>query len=261
MKVYKSELFGKIPKPSKFEDVIKLSIDPTPDETRAVRMWRGQADINWPIHSTGYRRVKASPWTFTTTEKHLQSYERGLIKRADHKGFRNHEGEFLSDMELLAKLRHHGAATRLVDATRNMLVALWFCVSEKPKEFGLLIGIHAHFIGGYEGEKNDKTYDECMDVLQDYDYPITWEPSGVSARVAAQRSQFLYSAVCESKTGSLFLPKDDGATLAIAISPEMKALCKKILIESFDIRQVTLFPDLDGFCIANNVFSTDTHRW
>jgi len=90
------------------------------------------------------------------------------------------------------------------------------------------------------------------------------EPPVVSKRIAAQHAVFLYSGVSSDNTGSLVLPKEDGGTLVIAISPELKKECRKILTMHFDIRTETLFPDLDGFAFhANNTYSkeSDIFRW
>jgi FRG domain len=103
-------------------------------------MWRGQADITWPIHSTAYRRLAADASGARISEKAVRYYEEGLLKRAEHRGYRFHEGRELSDFELLARMRHHGAATRFVDATRNALIGLWFGISEYQDKVGLLIG-------------------------------------------------------------------------------------------------------------------------
>ena len=159
----------------------------------------------------------------------------------------------LSDLELLARLRHHGAATRLVDATRNALIGLWFCTSDQKDKTGLLIGVHCDFIGGSEGQPEKRPYDEVFSDENPTDYPQTWEPSRVTLRVAAQHSQFLYSAIVQDKMGSIALPRETGATLMIAISPQLKENCNPILTEVYDIRHETLFPDLDGFGTANGV--------
>ena len=173
------------------------------------------------------------------------------------------DGRALSDLELLALLRHHGAATRLVDATRNALVALWFCVSENPDTIGTLIGIHSDFLGGYEMEPEHRSYYEIMGDLIELDHPMTWEPTAVSPRVAAQHSQFLYSALSTDATGSLRLPKNEGATFVIAVDSELKASAKEVLIDVFDIRDLTMFPDIDGFgrVHSSGVGEYDVYRW
>ena len=85
------------------------------------------------------------------------------------------------------------------------------------------------------------------------DSPCTWEPPRVTLRVAAQHSQFFFSPVVIDRMGSLALPKDDGAILVIAITPELKKACAEILVQVYDITRETLFPDLDGFGVANSV--------
>jgi FRG domain len=118
---YKSDLFGTLPSPSSFDELFPLLHDP--HEDWMVRMWRGQGDIDWPIHSTAYRRLAGST-SNTVKEWDVRYYEKQLLERAEHRGLRLHEGRELSDFDLLARLRHHGAATRFIDATRNALIGL-----------------------------------------------------------------------------------------------------------------------------------------
>jgi hypothetical protein len=267
MKTFVSELFGEIPQPSSFQEIVELALNPAPDDYRAVRMWRGQGDISWPLHSTAYRRLRLSTFHVSggdvPNEDDLCSYEKGLLKAADHKGHRIYDGRRLPDFELLARLRHHGAATRLIDATRNMLVALWFCVTSEPTKIGLLAGIHAHYIGGYEGETKEDNYDDVVNDLSKLSHPMTWKPAPNSPRVAAQHSQFLYSVLCDDKRGSLVLPKPKECVLTAAITPELKTESNKILSEVFDIRRATLFPDFDGFSFSRGVefHPSDDYRW
>lgn len=267
MKIFKSSRFGSIPQPFSFDEILRLAFDPAPDELRAVRMWRGQGDINWPLHSTAYRRLCTKDYHVygggKPNEKDLVSYEKELLKFADHRGYRFYEGRRLPDFELLARLRHHGAATRLVDATRSILVGLWFCASSEPKEIGLLVGIHAHYVGGYEGQPEERDYETVIRSLEGYEYPITWEPSPNSPRIASQHSQFLYSALSNDDTGSLTLPQKKESVLAIAVTPELKAQSLKVLSEVFDIRRSTLFPDFDGFSFSYSVGinPNDDYRW
>jgi hypothetical protein len=215
-------------------------------------MWRGQADIAWPIHSAAYRRIALADKSIPT-ETDVRSYEELLLERATHRGFQYLDGKRLSDFELLARLQHHGAATRLVDATKNALVGLYFAAAENSKKTGLLIGLHTDFLGGrHEGQSEHRPYAQIFEDDPKYKHTLTWEPPNVSPRVAAQHSQFLYSIVSTQKSGSLYIKESEGSYLAIAISPTMKAKAKEILSCVFDIRLSTLFPDLDGFGSANS---------
>lgn len=254
MRVYRSKPFGKVPQPASFSELMEATLSEHPRWGR-VRMWRGQADIGWPIHSTAYRRMAKTGMSLK--EGTLQSYEKHLLGQATHRGYRQLEGRRLSDLELLARLQHHGAATRLVDFTRNALVGLWFVVSSELKKTGALIGIHTAFLAGYEAEPDERPYTEVMDDLH-AEAPDTWEPTVVSPRIAAQRSQFLFSKLCTANQGSLKLPKDDNSVLVLAISPSLKRVAREYLIEAFDIRNVSLFPDIEGFARANGV---GENRW
>ncbi len=258
MKVINSDTFGKVLKPASFDDLLKGITTGNLDTSDFVtRMWRGQGDLDWPVHSSAYRRINPS------SDGELTRYEERLLKQATHKGYRFHEGRELSDMELLARLQHHGAATRLVDTSRNALVALWFCCVSEPKKTGSLIGVHTHHLGGYEGEPETSPYKEVVKDLQGMNYPMTWEPPSVTRRIAAQHSQFLYSEVKNDKWGSLALPKADGVTNIFAISPVLKEQALVILQEAFDIRHLTLSPDLDGFGQANSheKYEFYNNRW
>ena len=111
--------------------------------------WRGQADIDWYLDSTAVRRIRVprpeddlvgTPVDFL--ERRVREYERDLLARARLAGHGRQDGRDLHDLELLAVLRHHGAATRLMDFTRNVWVALWFACREAPDSFGLLVGLN-----------------------------------------------------------------------------------------------------------------------
>lgn len=251
MNIYSSSIYGDVAQPSSFSELLSLLHEIPKTPSTRVRMWRGQSDVSWPIHSSAYRRLVLSKEE--PTEHDLTFYEKAILKQSTLRGYRTFEGQRLNDLDLLARLQHHGTATRLVDATRNALVGLFFCAHGNPDKTGALLGIHTHYLGGYEGESREYSYDEAMEGLDKYDHPQTWEPPGVSSRVAAQHSQFLFSALSKSKWGSLAISPDTNALLAIAISPELKVESLDILSEVYDIRLMTLFPDLDGFGMANSV--------
>ena len=262
MKKYSSELFGSIDEPENFVELLELiGSTPTPDE-RLVMMWRGQADVRWSIDSAAVRRLRLEG-DKSVTENQLIQYEKRLLKRATHKGFRDFNGINLSDFDLLARLQRHGAATRLVDATRNALVALYFCCNDLPKTYGSLLGFHTDYLGGYESEPKEEPYDKVVSGLEKFEHPQTWEPPAITARISAQRSQFLYSALSNSKIGTLRIDQNKNALKAIALSPAMKRICLRRIMETFDIHLLSLFPDIDGFGRANSpaVRQWDNDRW
>jgi hypothetical protein len=254
--IIRTKQFGDVPTPKSINELFGLLNECRHKGADQLRIWRGQSDISWPLHSGAYRRVELD--YLELNESGIRSYEKRLLSEATHKGYRFLNGRELSDLELLARLQHHGAATRLIDASRSALVALWFAVSNHPDKIGALFGIHSHYIVGGEGEPNVESYDAVMDNCAKLENPTTWEPSGVSPRIAAQHSQFFYSTIIESNLGSLQIADEDDALLAIAITPEFKKECLEVLCDVYDIHYLTLFPDIDGFADAN---STSHKQW
>lgn len=262
MREYKSSLFGYIKEPENIMELFELLIGCKDEKHRTIKVWRGQANIDWPIDSGAYRRLLISD--SEVTEREMIIYEKLLLSRAHHKGYGIDNGILLSDMELLARLQHHGAATRLVDFSKNSLVALYFCVNSVSEDYGLLLGVDTDYVGGNEGNLADvfKNYSSATELLNGHEHPMLIEPPIVSKRIAAQHGVFLYSDVSDNVMGSLKIPID-GDNIFIAISPELKKKSRQILIDAFDIREETLFPDLDGFSFANN-FKRDpneAYRW
>lgn len=255
-----SELFGKLPSPESIEDLLLL-VKNHALERRNVYFWRGQSDIQWPIHSSAYRRLKITGKE--VTEQDMQHYEESLLEHATHQGYRYEGARELTDFELLAKLQHHGAATRLIDCSRNLLVGLWFACISEPHSNGLLFGYHSDFVGGNENKTESRDYLDVCKRLNTHNNSIVWQPPVVSKRIASQNAQFLFSLVVDNPIGSLVINNDPSSYIAINISPAFKRLAVKELEETFDIRHLTLFPDIDGFGYVHSFRfgQFQHHRW
>lgn len=267
MKTLEDTLFGDVPAPESLSQLIEIIERKGPPRLN-VYMWRGQGDIRWPIHSAAYRRLSMNPMAsgaHRVTESQMRWYELELLQKARHQGYGYEEGRRLTDFEVLAKLQHHGAATRLLDFSRNMLVALWFACQSQPDETGLLFGLHTQFIFGEEGAAEERDYAQIFSGEQ-FDVnggAITWQPPVVTKRIAAQSAQFVYSAVSDHAMGSLKFIQSNDAYIAIALTPHVKRNLLYLLEENFDIRALTLFPDIDGFCAANSerFYRYSNDRW
>ncbi|MEX1191879.1 MAG: FRG domain-containing protein [Brumimicrobium sp.] len=260
MKEYKSELFGLIPEPESFGELIEiLTLYKEPNSN--VHMWRGQINIGWRVDHSAYRRLKIKKDKINDFD--LVWYEQSLMKQATHRGFRRQNTWNLSDLELLAKLQHHGAATRLIDFSRNSFIALWFAVSENLNLNGILIGLNSDYLGGHESTSQNYDYPFELKKVDNTEHPYTFEPPVITPRIAAQHSQFVYSSLSFEKTGSLKLHENKDANIFISIKKELKSEIANILERSFDLRLGTLFPDIDGFGDANShLISTDKMwRW
>jgi len=263
MKEINHHIHGKMMKPASFNELLMEVSKPSGKYKHRVWMWRGQSDIKWRLDSSAFRRLKVSlNFKEEDINESLISYEKTLLQHATHKGYRFENGRELSDFELLAKLQHHGAATRLVDFTRNALIGIWFACNENTDKSGLLVGYDSWYLEGYEKELETRTYDEVIAALSDRN-PVTWEPPSVSSRVAVQHSQFIYSNVFDNPSGSLATPNDKKAFRKYELSKKVKAEALEVLFEVFDISRENVFPDIDGFAQANSVNKDiqGMHRW
>jgi hypothetical protein len=259
MKIYKSKLFGELQEPKDFIELLNLINLYHFDELQ-VCIWRGQGNIDWRIDHSAYRRLTLNKKNIT--EQELITYEHSLLKQATHKGYRHQNGRILSDLELMALLQHHGAATRLIDFSRNVLIALWFAVSDELEKTGILIGLNTENVAGYEnGDVIIKDYKKHINDIKEYTVPQTWEPPIITPRIAAQHSQFLYSGLSKSKNGSLMFENPIDRNIFIAISPELKKELAIILSGIFDIHYQTLFPDIDGFGQSNSHSIDESKMW
>lgn len=257
MRKIKTELFGTVFEPEDLSQILAFIDGPSKSAGNQIYMWRGQGNIDWPIHSSAYRRLCKTTTRFGSApdEETMRDYERDLIINARHQGYGFENGRTLTDFELLAKLQHHGASTRFIDVSRNMLVALWFACRSQPETTGLLFGINANDIMGLEGNSENSAYNDTFHpggkIIEDI-RPKVWQPPVVTKRIAAQSAQFLYSTVSHDTMGSLAFNKSKNSYLSFAIAPRRKKKFLRLLNDTFDIRLLTLFPDLDGFCNANS---------
>ncbi|MDY4326466.1 FRG domain-containing protein [Pectobacterium brasiliense] len=269
MKTIKTDLFGEIYAPETFSQLLEIidnHIGKEEDRTN-VYMWRGQGNIAWPIHSAAYRRlvrpISSRLKPRNVTERLMIDYELKLLKQARHQGYGFENGRLLSDFEVLAKLQHHGAATRLIDFSRNILVALWFACQSERDCTGLLFGLHSDHIYGQEGITEEREYGQIFTESIPPIAATTWQPPVVTKRISAQGAQFMYSSVGDNPMGSLIFALEPKAYLSIAVTKELKENLLTLLEGIFDIRHITLFPDIDGFCVSNNsnVNHWDSDRW
>ena len=202
-------------------------------------LYRGLADADWEVESSGYRRIK--PEDGETPPRVFQNYIQRLLDRADLQGFRRRGGDELSDLELLAELQHNGAATCLIDFTSNALVALWFACREKPDKAGKVVVMATE-----ESEEfSIVTYERLEKPIKEFlnqGKLWKWTPSGLSYRIVAQNSVFVFG---EGKIVEKYYE-------AVRIVGENKQEIREELKEKFGITEERLFSDFTGFALSNS---------
>ena len=210
-------------------------------------VYRGVSNQEYPIEASTYRRLKDEKGKIRDEDKtvaRLLQINREMIEDANrHKhGWENDQP--LRDLDLLAKLQHSGAATCLIDFTKNPLVALWMACRKSSsgivdgKVYAVKLGPGSPFkevnSDNVEGMKiNDFFQGDEKTGYQLYQ----WQPDYQDNRMLAQQSIFLFGggwgAVKESK--------------ACVILGKHKQEIWDSLKKSAGISEDILFPDFEGF--------------
>ena len=203
-------------------------------------LFRGVPNAEYGIQASAYRRQKKDARSF---EKFLQ-INKDLIAEARLRGHGEKDGRKLGDLEILAELQHHGAATCLIDFTYNAQVALYFACqkdfkwekdskdTEKAPD-GKVLVVHSdpNKFQKIAPDSLVKGIDESFQGDQLYH----WEPGYHNNRVIAQQSIFLFGA-------SEF---DEDAACVIKENSKQNILLQLERVSG--ITQAMLFPDFDGF--------------
>lgn len=221
--------------------------------TRIRVGYRGQGNSAWPLHSGAVRRLLDklpidSPEDDSAFTAHFLDYHYNtLLTPARQRGFHIDSGVELTDLQLLAKLQHFGAATGLLDFTLSPLVALWFACQESNVD-------GAVFILDCSPSLNDTlTWEHVSEspfssVLSSLGSPsglIVWEPptfGEATPRIIAQQSilVLMHPQVRSSRLlGQIPIQGNDKPDLLEQL-------------RSLGIAEDTLLLDVHGFARANS---------
>ena len=207
----------------------------------APYLFRGVSDRSYDVEASAYRRLSPKEEKIPAQ---LLKINRDLINKARLQDHDWKNGQLLSDLDLLAQLQHYGAATCLIDFTRNALVALWMacqtstenadadgkifavCTENVPQ----LAQVTPEMLTGQE-HKIESFFEE-----KEKGYPLyQWQPKYQNNRIIAQQSVFIFG----------------GADIPVEFECIILAPGKERLLKSLErmsgIAEASLFPDFDGF--------------
>jgi len=228
-----------------------------------IYAYRGQANANWEVESAAYRRLKkgkSEKEIRAITQQYFIDYHRQeILEPARMNGYGIKNGRKLSDLELLAELQHNGAATCLIDFTRDFFIALWFaCQSCKDKDgneqdgkvfilnindpgtFQSIEQTDMNHKGGIKAILNFHTRQRDADSagmasLEQASY-WHWSPHGINQRILRQNSLFIFGkpSIDANFMQEITIPQTDKS----AILPELGLL---------GTTRESLFKDMPGF--------------
>ena len=218
--------------------------------------------MEWLLESSAEFRLKKSlSIQGRIPDRLFLEYHEDLLKKCKLKNYDQRGGKQLDDLELLADLQHHGAATCLLDFTRNALVALWFACEKSDAGGKVFVVNTADAETFLEITHTDIENKSISDILEfktretDKDQaagsptPETlaaspnkpnfwnWIPAHLNERITAQHSLFLFGLPSSGKLRSEKL----------IIESASKEQIRRELEELHDICEEFLFPDFVGF--------------
>ena len=224
--------------------------------------FRGQEDAKWPLACGATRRLRSacvgsSYQDESFRERFLQYHRETLIRPARSYGFGLEGGRELGDLEILAKLQHLGAATGLLDFTRNTLIALWFAcqltMDGNPEPDGRVFVLdtaerrHFRELTPSDAQEKDNLINLVVNPEQDVRDKMSWywEPpvvQDVAPRILRQHSLFVF--------GHIDFPVETCQSVIIAGSGKKEILDE--LAANHDLSAESLFRDVYGFAgVAN----------
>ena len=217
-----------------------------------IYAYRGQHDSQWPLHSAATRRLLEEHGNDVLRDPefptiHSNYHRDALLEPARTRGFGSEAGRRLSDLEVLAKLQHFGAATGLLDFTWSPLVALWFACEDATRD-GKLFAVNTNDAILVSRISTDEGAQSATAVFSgDAGSPQLsyWEPTlsgDASARILRQRSVFIL--------GRPLLPVNTNVMNELIVLERDKATLRREL-ESLDIHEESLFQDVYGFAQAS----------
>ncbi len=188
-------------------------------------IYRGFSSIDYKLVPTLGRVNLKSGDTYDSVEKEILST------------FKERSVPFLptvptTDWEWLAIAQHHGLPTRLLDWTRNPLVAIYFSVRKNSDEASVI-----HVLK--QEDQPLVTIDDWPTPIGISGMPLRYTPNHVTPRIIAQDSLFTFHP------GPADEPFENSTLDKIVIPTKRRRQLKKELYH-YGIHDASMFPGLDG---------------
>lgn len=216
-------------------------------------LFRGVSRDSYKIEASARHRLSDEE---ASNPLSLYRINRDLLDRARLLGHYQQAGQRLPDLDLLAELQHFGAATCLIDFSRNAQIALWFACQQSSsstdeQQHGKVFAVRSDASAvrsddtlQFEPVTAQMVADNNLNsFFREDDHgrmPLyKWQPKYQNNRIIAQQSVFIFGGdEVEAVTDCIVLRsyKDD-------ILTSLKNVSR--------ITEESIFPDADGFARQN----------
>ena len=172
-----------------------------------------------------------------------------------------------NDLDWLILMQHHGAPTRLLDWTENILIALYFAVKDSPVDDGEIWTLYPLALNKlygfwgmpisrnpflqylvkevYHGENKKLEFVKSLKLNTIPKYPLAFYPTLNTLRMVVQSSAFTIHPVPEKGNQIQDLLKEKKVLARYIIPAKSKRNLLKDL-KSLGIKHYRLFPNLDS---------------
>ena len=212
-------------------------------------VFRGVTNETYKIQASAYRRLKNED--DRNFERFLE-INKDLIDETILRGYDERNGRQFKQLEMLAELQHHGAATCLIDFSYSAQIALWFacgqdsktsqdCDSKTLKDCenspnGKVFAVYNQ-LPDFKKVKSNMLNNDIDFFLQDEETsPLYyWQPRQQNNRIIAQQSIFLFGR-----------PEFDAYDECVILADNKQDILTELKQVS-GITEAMLFPDFEKF--------------